>query len=80
VDQETFDVAILDIKMFPIDGITLLAELKKRSPSTQVIMATAYPAPDSRNECMRRGASAFLTKPLDLSEVKTVAHSFMKSG
>jgi DNA-binding NtrC family response regulator len=76
--QETFDVAILDIKMFPIDGITLLAELKKRSPSTQVIMATAYPAPDSRNECMRRGASAFLTKPLDLSEVGTVAHSFMK--
>ena len=80
LDQDAFDVAILDINMSPIDGITLLAELKKRSPSTRVIMATAYPTPDSRSECMRRGASVFLTKPLDLNEVKTAAHSFMKSG
>jgi DNA-binding NtrC family response regulator len=78
LDQEAFDVAILDINMSPIDGITLLAELKKRSPSTRVIMATAYPTPDSRSECMRRGASVFLAKPLDLDEVKAAAQSFMK--
>jgi DNA-binding NtrC family response regulator len=63
MDQEAFDVAILDINLSPVDGITLLAELKKRSP---VIMATAYPTPDIQNECMRRGASVFLSKPLDL--------------
>jgi DNA-binding NtrC family response regulator len=80
VEQETFDVAILDINMSPVDGVTLLAELKRRSPSTRVIMATAYPTADIRNECMRRGASGFLTKPLDLSEVQTAAHSFIKSG
>jgi DNA-binding NtrC family response regulator len=44
VDQETIDVAILDINMYPLDGITLLAELKKRSPSTRVNPATALRA------------------------------------
>ncbi|HYT57195.1 MAG TPA: response regulator, partial [Verrucomicrobiae bacterium] len=38
LEQENFNVAILDIKMFPIDGIALLAELKKRSPLTRAIM------------------------------------------
>ena len=40
VDQSDIRVAILDIKMYPIDGVALLAEIKKRSPSTQVIMMT----------------------------------------
>ncbi len=75
LEQENFNVAILDIKMFPIDGIALLAELKKRSPLTRAIMITAYPTPDSRSECIKNGAAMFLTKPLDLNELKTVAHS-----
>jgi len=75
LEQENFSVAILDIKMFPIDGIALLAELKKRSPWTRAIMITAYPTPDSRSECIKNGAAMFLTKPLDLNELKTVAHS-----
>jgi len=40
VDQSDIRVAILDIMMYPIDGVALLAEIKKRSPSTQVIMMT----------------------------------------
>lgn len=75
LEQENFNVAILDIKMFPIDGITLLAELRKRSPTTRVIMITAYPTPDSRSECIKQGAAMFLTKPLDLDELRNVAHS-----
>lgn len=75
LEQDDFSVAILDIKMFPIDGIALLAELRKRSPATRVIMITAYPTQDSRSECIKNGAAMFLTKPLDLDELKTVAHS-----
>jgi ATP-dependent Lon protease len=75
LEREDFNVAILDIKMFPIDGIALLAELRKRSPSTQVIMITAYPTPDSRSQCIKNGAAMFLTKPLDLNELKSVAHN-----
>jgi len=69
------DLAILDIKMFPIDGVALLTEIKRHSPSTQVVMITAYPTADSRNECLKIGASTYLTKPLDIQELKTVVQN-----
>ncbi len=75
VGKETFDLAILDIKMFPVDGVALLAEIKKRSPSTHVVMITAYPTMDTRNECLKIGASTYLTKPLDIQELKSVVQS-----
>jgi DNA-binding NtrC family response regulator len=75
VDKSVFDLAILDIKMFPIDGVALLSEIKKRSPATQVVMITAYPTADTRNQCLRSGASTYLTKPLDIQELKTVVQT-----
>jgi len=72
VDREPFRVAILDIKMYPIDGVALLAEIKKRSPNIQVIMITAYPTTDTRSDCIKYGAANYLTKPLDIQELKSV--------
>jgi ATP-dependent Lon protease len=67
---QVFQLAILDIKMFPLDGVFLLGEIKRRSPSTEVIMITAYPTIDTRNECIKKGASTYLTKPVDIQELK----------
>ena len=75
VDRNTFDLAILDIKMFPVDGVALLSEIKKRSPSINVVMITAYPTVDTRNECLKIGASTYLTKPLDIQELKSVVQN-----
>jgi len=75
LDEESFNLAIIDIQMSPIDGIGLLSELRKRSPRTPVIMTTAYPERDTRRECMKNGAGALLVKPLDLEELKHLAHS-----
>jgi CheY-like chemotaxis protein len=71
-DREKFRLAILDIKMEPMTGIQVLAELKKRDPTTQIVMVTAYQTEDTRNECVKLGAAAFLTKPVQLSELKDV--------
>jgi DNA-binding NtrC family response regulator len=75
VDQENFDLAILDIKMFPVDGVVLLGEIKKRAPATHVVMITAYPTIDARNECLKIGASTYLTKPIDIQELKSVVQN-----
>ena len=72
VDSNRFRAAVLDIKMFPIDGVTLLGMLKVRAPEIPVVMITAYPTADSRAESMQKGAAAYLTKPLDLAELKRV--------
>jgi DNA-binding NtrC family response regulator len=72
-----FHVAILDIKMFPLDGLALLAEIKNRCPSIKVIMITAYPTVDSRNESFRKGATTYLTKPLDIQQLKSVIRTIL---
>ena len=72
-----FQLAILDIKMFPLDGVFLLGEIKGRSPSTKVIMITAYPTVNTHTECIRKGASTYLTKPLDIQELKTTVDGLL---
>jgi DNA-binding NtrC family response regulator len=79
LEKGNYPLAILDIKMFPIDGVALLSEIKNRFPSTKVIMVTAYPTMDSRNECFKRGATTYLTKPLDIQELKGVMHELLPS-
>ena len=72
VDREIFHLAVLDIKMLPMDGVTLLKKIRQRSPDTRVIMTTAYPTFESREECMKLGVSGYLVKPIELSELKAV--------
>jgi len=72
INKNDFHAAILDIKMFPLDGVALLSEIKRRAPSTRVVMITAYPTADTRDECFRKGATAYLTKPLDIQKLKGV--------
>ena len=79
LETRMFQLAILDIKMFPLDGVFLLGEIKSRSPSTEVIMITAYPTIDTRNECMKKGASTYLTKPVDIQELKTTVDGLLLS-
>jgi DNA-binding NtrC family response regulator len=69
-DQSAIHIAILDIGMYPIDGVTLLAEIKKRSPSTHVIMMTSCLTTETQNSCMKYGATNYLTKPLEMEKLK----------
>jgi DNA-binding NarL/FixJ family response regulator len=40
IGHEAITVAIVDLKMYPTDGVALLGEIKKRFPSTQVVVIT----------------------------------------
>lgn len=71
-DQEKFRLAVLDVKMEPMTGVQLLAELKKRDPTMHVVMVTGYQTDDTRNECAKLGAEAYLTKPVEMSELRNV--------
>jgi CheY-like chemotaxis protein len=73
LEKKSFDVALLDIRMGPMDGIQLLDEIKKRQPDIKAVIMTAYPTTETRGQALEKGASSYLTKPLDLDElVKTI--------
>jgi DNA-binding NtrC family response regulator len=80
LETRVFQLAILDIKMFPIDGVVLLGEIKSRRPLIEVIMITAYPTVDTRDQCMKQGASTYLTKPVDIQELKSTVNNLFTTN
>lgn len=71
--KEKFDLAFVDLKMAPIDGMELLAEIKKFSPDTTVIIITAHGSIDTAIEAVKRGAYHYLQKPFDFKELQLFA-------
>jgi DNA-binding NtrC family response regulator len=68
--KQVFDVALLDLRIGATnDGLDLLDQLNQRLPTMKVIMMTAYPTVSSIKQAFDRGASRFLTKPVDLQEL-----------
>lgn len=65
---ETFrpQVALLDIKMGDIDGLTVLRKVKEKHPNVKIIMVTALETTEKIEEAMRLGADNYITKPLSL--------------
>jgi DNA-binding NtrC family response regulator len=75
LERESFQLALLDIKMGPVNGVQLLKEIKDRSPVIKVIMMTAYPTLETRLDASENGASAYLTKPVDLQKLVETINS-----
>jgi two-component system, NarL family, response regulator DesR len=56
------DVALLDIEMPGMDGLTAAAELKRNHPDTKIIILTTFGRPGFLRRAMESGVSAFLVK------------------
>ncbi len=61
--SKPIDLMLTDLKMEPIDGLTLLRRARETSPHTQVIMMTAYGSVESAVAAMQAGAFDYITKP-----------------
>jgi len=74
IDNEPYDVVVLDLQMPGMDGIEALARIKKRQPDIQVVLLTGHATVEKGVEAMKRGALEFLEKPIDLSKLAEVIH------
>ena len=66
LDRFAPEVALLDLRMPKMDGLSLLDELLKREPALPVVMLTGHGAVPEAVDAMRKGAFDFLTKPAPL--------------
>lgn len=70
---ERFDLVLADIDMKPMDGITLLRNLKIYDPTAVVTIMTAYASTDSAIQALKYGAFDYLQKPFKVDElIKTL--------
>ena len=70
IDEESFDLALVDLRMSGMDGIEVLEKIKTRRPQTRVIIFTGYGSITTAVEAMRKGAADYLNKPFSPDELK----------
>ena len=69
VKQKPYDVALLDLKMPGMDGLTLYREIKKLRSGTVAIVITAYASSGTATEALSAGAWQVLSKPVDFPKL-----------
>ena len=69
VGQTGPDLVVLDVRMPNMDGLQCLEEIRRRHPKIKVVMLSASTTPDLIEEALRRGASAYVLKTVDPSDL-----------
>ena len=70
--ERDFDIVITDLKMEGVSGMEFLAEVKQRSPRTEVIVITGFATMETAKESFQKGVFDFLAKPFKLGEITEV--------
>ncbi len=71
---ELFDIAILDMQMPKMDGLTLAAEIRKQTTcqNLPLVMLTSIGMPETSDQNLKRHFAAFLSKPIKQSQLHDV--------
>ncbi len=67
--QETFALALVDVRIGGGDGIALTKDIREHWPDVDVIMITGYGSIKNAVEAMRQGAVDYITKPFQPEEL-----------
>ncbi|MDD5038227.1 MAG: response regulator [Dehalococcoidales bacterium] len=70
IQQESFDLLILDVRMPGMDGIEVLRRATELIPDIQVLMLTGHGTIDTAIEAMEYGAIGFLRKPVTVDNLQ----------
>ena len=69
LDEEEFDVIVLDLKMPGMDGMTTLKEIKKLGLFTETLVLTGHGSIETALEALKLGAYDYLRKPCEINEL-----------
>lgn len=75
---QKIDLAFVDLKMSPIDGLQMLDIIRQNSPDTTVILITAHGSIDTAIEAIKKGAYHYLLKPFDFKELQVFAQKALE--
>jgi len=73
--QDPFNIIFLDLKLPDVNGMDVLARIKKRYDNVEVIIITGYGSIDSAISAIKKGAYHYVTKPFKLDEIRLLARS-----
>src|SRR6202453_1679262 len=79
IEEHNFDIIITDLIMEGVGGLEALAKAKRELPDAEVVILTGHSTIKTAVTAMQAGASTYLTKPLDINELRTVADKVSQS-
>ncbi len=68
-EGQSFNVALVDIRLPDVDGTDLLGPFRERQPDMAVVLVTAYASIQSAVQALNQGAAAYIVKPMDMDEM-----------
>ncbi|MFP4610300.1 MAG: sigma-54-dependent transcriptional regulator, partial [Thiohalophilus sp.] len=79
-NKQGADVIITDLRMPGMNGFELLSEIRKVDSDVPVLVMTGYSSVENAIEAMKRGASDFIKKPFDFTELQLLVERTLKSA
>ncbi|MFT4765075.1 MAG: two-component system response regulator FlrC [Oleispira sp.] len=76
IAQSSLDIVLSDINMPQMDGLQLLAQVKKNQPWLPMILMTAYGDVGQAVKAMQLGADDYLMKPFEVQELLSVMNKY----
>jgi two-component system, NtrC family, response regulator AtoC len=73
--QDPFNIIFLDLKLPDVNGMDVLARIKKRYDNVEVIIITGFGSINSAISAIKKGAYHYVTKPFKLDEIRLLARS-----
>jgi DNA-binding NtrC family response regulator len=77
MEEDPYDVVLLDMRMPGQDGLSVLRTIKQKWPESEVVIITGYPTVDSAKEAVRLGAYDYVTKPVGPQDVISLTDGAM---
>jgi len=69
LEQEPFDLLLLDVSLPDRNGLDLLREIRQRDPGLPIVLITAYGSIDMARQAFKSGAQDYITKPWSNDEL-----------
>ncbi len=80
MDARRFDMVITDLRMPGVDGMALLKAVKRKSPSTKVMVITGHSTVRSAVEAVKSGAVDYIEKPFTPDELTRAVKEGLENG
>ncbi|GAB4327636.1 MAG: hypothetical protein Kow0037_01350 [Calditrichia bacterium] len=77
IQKESFDLVITDIAMPGLSGLELLSIIKRKNPTTKVVIITAYGSDEREEFARKQGAEKYIEKPFDIHQIRDIVFQLL---